>query len=84
LGFDIRSFEAEGTDRLIEVKTTGFGRQTPFFVSRNELRVSQVRDAAYHLYRVFTYHADPRLFVLDGVLDHACSLSPVQYLARVG
>lgn len=83
LGFDIRSFEPEGTERLIEVKTTAFGRQTPFFVSRNELRVSQVRDAAYHLYRVFTYRSDPRLFVLDGALDRVCKLAPTQYLARV-
>ena len=84
MGFDIRSFECEGAERLIEVKTTGFGRQTPFFVSRNELRVSQVQDAAYHLYRVFTYRADPRLFVLDGALNRACKLSPTQYLARIG
>ena len=84
LGFDIRSFECEGAERLIEVKTTGFGRQTPFFVSRNELRVSQAQDAAYHLCRVFAYRADPRLFVLDGALDRVCALSPTQYLARIG
>ena len=84
LGFDILSFEPTGEDRLIEVKTTGFGKETPFFVSRNEVGVSEVKHATYHLYRIFTYRTNPRLYVLDGNLNHACSLSPIQYLARVG
>lgn len=84
LGFDISSFEPGGEDRLIEVKTTGFGKETPFFVSRNELGVSESKDAAYHLYRVFTYRSNPRLYVLNGDLNRVCSLSPIQYVARVG
>jgi hypothetical protein len=48
-GYDIRSFEESGADRLIEVKTTKYGRATPFFVSRNEVAVSQSRAQAYHL-----------------------------------
>jgi len=35
IGYDIRSFERDGSDRFIEVKTTAYGKQTPFFVSRN-------------------------------------------------
>jgi hypothetical protein len=84
LGFDILSFEPGGEDRLIEVKTTRFGKETPFFVSRNELGVSEVMHATYHLYRIFTYRTNPRLYTLDGNLNHSCSLSPIQYLARVG
>src|ERR1043166_6864573 len=34
LGFDVLSFEADGQERLIEVKTTSFGKRTPFFVSQ--------------------------------------------------
>lgn len=83
LGFDILSFEPGGEDRLIEVKTTGFGKETPFFVSRNELSVSESKDAAYHLYRVFTYRSNPRLFVLNGTLSSVCRLSPTQYVAQV-
>jgi hypothetical protein len=30
-GFDIRSFETNGTDRLIEAKTTKYGKSTPFY-----------------------------------------------------
>lgn len=38
LGFDVRSFD-DGSDRFIKVKTTRDGIDTPFFVSRDELRV---------------------------------------------
>jgi hypothetical protein len=83
LGYDILSFEVDGSDRLIEVKTTGFGKQTPFFVSRNELRVSQAKPE-FHLYRVFAYRANPRLFILRGALDRVCRLQPTQYVAGLG
>ncbi len=48
-GFDIRSFEADGRDRFIEVKTTAYGKQVPFFVSQNEVMVSQNYSDHYHL-----------------------------------
>jgi len=82
-GFDIRSFEASGKDRLIEVKTTAYGKLTPFFLSRNELRISKERAAAYHLYRLFRFREDPRLYGLQGALDETCLLDPVQFSARV-
>lgn len=34
-GFDILSFEIGGAERFIEVKTTKYGKEAPFFVSRN-------------------------------------------------
>jgi len=83
LGFDIQSYEQNGRDRLIEVKTTAYGKATPFFVTRNELGVSQDCRAEYHLYRVFRFRADPRLFALHGALDQVCALDPVQFSARV-
>lgn len=33
-GIDILSFELDGSDRLVEVKTTRYGKYTPFFLSR--------------------------------------------------
>ena len=82
-GFDIRSFEADGRDRFIEVKTTAYGKQVPFFVSQNEVAVSQNYSDHYHLYRVFRFRDDPRLFTLTGALDRICTLSPVQFVARI-
>jgi hypothetical protein len=37
-GYDVLSFEPDGRERFIEVKTTAFGAMVPFFVTRNELR----------------------------------------------
>jgi len=82
-GFDIRSFEVNGSDRLIEVKTTAYGKQIPFFLSRHELVVSRRQAHAYSLYRLFRFRDDPRLYRLAGALDETCILDPVQFSARV-
>lgn len=83
LGFDIKSYEPDGSDRLIEVKTTSFGKQTPFFLSRNELRVSRKWQERYHLFRVFTFRHNPRMFTLRGAVDTTCNLEPVNFRAWV-
>lgn len=83
LGFDILSYERDGGERLIEVKTTTFGKETPFFLTRNELTCSRKRDLTYHLYRVYSFRNNPRVFALDGRLDTVCHLSPMQWSARV-
>jgi hypothetical protein len=82
-GFDILSFEESGVERLIEVKTTKYGRETPFFVSRNELAVSESRAALYHLYRLFDFREAPRLYTLSGALSATCRLSASTYMASV-
>jgi hypothetical protein len=83
-GFDVLSFSANGRERLIEVKTTGFGAYTPFFVTRNELETSKENSDRYHVYRVFTFRRSPRLFILPGAIDQSCDLEPAQFVARVG
>lgn len=82
-GFDILSYETTGRERLIEVKTTKYGRDTPFFVTRNEVAVSERQAPAYHLYRLFTFRTSPQLFTLTGALSATCRLSPSTYLATV-
>jgi hypothetical protein len=82
-GFDVLSFETTGEERLIEVKTTRYGAETPFYVSRNELAVSEVRSRHYQLYRVFRFERSPRLFHLSGALSESCRLLPSQYLGTV-
>lgn len=83
LGFDILSYENDGRERLIEVKTTRFGSLTPFFASRNEVEVSARRQDDYQLYRLFRFSEQPKLFVLPGSLRRSCRLDPVSYSARV-
>ena len=81
LGFDILSFETDDREKLIEVKTTSFGGFTPFFASKNEVEVSQERAMEYHLYRLFNFSKQPKLFVLPGSLRTSCLLDPIQYSA---
>lgn len=81
LGFDIRSFDASGTEQMIEVKTTRFAKDTPFFVSRNALKVSQAQVENFHLYRVYAFRQSPKLFTLKGAISQHCQLDPVSYRA---
>ena len=81
-GYDIASFNPDASPRLIEVKTTGLGKQFPFMVTANEVRVSEREPEGYHLYRVFEFAKAPRLYVLHGSLSERCQLEAIQYRAR--
>lgn len=83
LGYDVHSFEEDGRDRLIEVKTTAFGELTPFYVSRNELARSERDAAQYQLYRLFDFRDRPRVFSLPGAIAGHCQLDAVSYLAKL-
>jgi hypothetical protein len=84
LGFDVLSYEIDGCERLIEVKTTSFGNLTPFYVSRNELARSHQDEPVYRLYRLFDFRDRPRLFELQGQITTHCVIEPTTYLARLG
>ena len=83
LGFDVLSFEDDGRERLIEVKTTTFGGFTPFHVTRNELARSEVDSETYQLYRIFGFRAKPRIFNIVGATGARCELEAVSFLARM-
>ncbi|MGH9472835.1 MAG: DUF3883 domain-containing protein [Terriglobales bacterium] len=80
-GYDILSFEESGKERLIEVKTTAFGRFTPFYLSRNELEVSRIKQDTYFLYRAFEFRSAAKLFMRRGALDREFALEPDQWIA---
>lgn len=82
LGYDVLSFETDGRERFIEVKTTAFGKDTPFFVSRNEVMFSGACAEQFHLYRLFEFRRRPRMFELRGRVQDRVRLDPVSYLAR--
>ncbi|MCP3685562.1 MAG: DUF3883 domain-containing protein [bacterium] len=82
-GYDIHSYEESGNDRFIEVKTTKYGKETPFFITANELGFSESFENHYHLYRVFNFRSKPKLFTLQGFIESTCHLSPVSYLAQI-
>ena len=82
-GYDILSFEESGRERLIEVKATRYGQETPFFVTPHERDTSELHRDQYFLYRVFEIDRHPRLFLVPGQIDLSFALSPSEFVARI-
>ena len=80
-GYDILSFDETGAERLIEVKTTKYGAETPFFVTRNEVYISERRSSLYHVYRLYGFRRTPKLYTLAGAISQSCQLSAANFLA---
>lgn len=82
LGYDVLSFDHDGRERFIEVKTTAFGKATPFFMTSNELAFSEAYSEQYRLYRVFDFRQRPRMFDLQGSIRQHVALDPASYIAK--
>jgi len=80
-GYDVLSFDETGAERLIEVKTTKYGAETPFFVTRNEVSTSERCSALYHVYRLYGFRQTPRLYTLSGSISQTCRLSAASFIA---
>lgn len=80
-GYDVLSFEEDGRERFIEVKTTAYVKETPFFISDGELSFANSHELEFRLYRVFEFRQAPRLFELRGRPDRHCRLDPTTYRA---
>lgn len=78
-GFDILSKHVNGKDKYIEVKTTKLSKEAPLFFSRNEYEFSKENETNYHLYRVYDFAKDPKLFFLKGNFDSFCHKEAIQY-----
>jgi hypothetical protein len=81
-GYDILSFESDGSRRYIEVKTTTQPKAFPFQVTANEVACSASLKQTYHLYRLFRFSRTPGLYVLTGAIEETCLLAPTQFRAR--
>lgn len=82
LGFDVLSFEESGKERFIEVKTTAFGKETPFFISRNEIHFAEDHETDYQLYRLYNFRHSPKMFQLAGRVQRHCQLNPVTFVCE--
>jgi hypothetical protein len=80
-GYDILSFDENGKERFLEVKTTVGPDSTPFYITRNELSFSSERPEAFRLCRVFDFSMRPRMFELAPPLEKLVHLSPLSYEA---
>ncbi len=81
-GYDIASFTPAGENRLLEVKTTRGWDRTPFYISRNELAVSEARREEWRLLRLWNFSREPKAFELVPPLDAHVCLMPAVFQAR--
>lgn len=81
-GFDILSFDNNGADRYIEVKTTKLGKETPIFFSLNEYQFSQEHKNHFHLYRLFDFTEHARMFTAKGSFNDFCAVEPVSFKGK--
>jgi hypothetical protein len=75
-GYDILSFEPDGRERLIEVKTTNGAARTPFFLSENECQRASASAESWRLYRVHLFAQSPRIFQIAPPLNESLHLRP--------
>ncbi len=80
-GYDISSFSPQGRRRLIEVKTTCGWERTPFYLSRNEIAISEERRDEWRLLRLWNFAREPKAFELSPPLDLHVRLAPATFLA---
>lgn len=81
-GYDIRSYDTDGSPIFIEVKTTNGGRTADFFITANEVNTSDRIGRAFRLYRVFEFSRNPKLYLLEGPLSRKLILTPRSFSAR--
>jgi hypothetical protein len=82
-GYDILSFEQDGSERLIEVKTTNGPAKTPFFLSENERAFSEERTDVFRLLRLYSFVEKPSAFELRPPLSERLALNPASYRASL-
>jgi hypothetical protein len=85
-GYDIRSYDLDGQVKYIEVKTTRGGITTPFFMSINEIRFSEIHAKNYVMYRLFEFRANEesgKIFRVLGNIRETLQLEAINFRAKV-
>ena len=60
LGYDILSYDSQGNEIYIEVKTTLGNEKSSFYITANELLKSEQEKERYFLYRVYNFDMKTR------------------------
>mgnify|MGYP001347847601 CR=1 FL=1 len=81
-GYDIKSFENDGTEKYIEVKTTFGDKNRPFPITANEVEVSKKLKDKYWIYRIHSVKlkkGQVSMYKLQGPVDEQFELTPILY-----
>jgi len=80
LGYDVLSYDSQGNEIYIEVKTTLGGEKSSFYITANELLKSEQEKESYFLYRVYNFDMEKQwgeLSVRRGSLKELCIMPQV-------
>ena len=87
-GYDIRSFNEDGSSRFIEVKTTRGCATTDFYMSMNEIRFADNHPESYCLYRLYNFDNNNNCadyFIHNGPLTGSdFNLKPTNFRVSLG
>lgn len=83
-GYDVRSFEVDGQERFLEVKTTVGHKRTPFYLSRIERDFADEAGDRFRIFRIYEWGRQPKAFLIEPPLAHALILEPSVYRASFG
>lgn len=81
-GYDILSFNLDGTEIHIEVKTTIGGIKTPFFITETERRFAHKNKETFCLFRLYNLDrlaGKAHYYKVSGDLSEFMSLEPIVY-----
>ncbi|CAN7310112.1 DUF3883 domain-containing protein [Bosea sp. LjRoot90] len=81
LGYDISSFETDGTPRYLEVKSTLGGLDNAFYISSNELAVADSLGGAYLVLRIAQLGSSPICCEVRHPFEDKLTLTPSAYMA---
>ncbi|HDR7596386.1 TPA: DUF3883 domain-containing protein, partial [Bacillus mycoides] len=84
IGYDIKSFEIDGTEIYIEVKGTSETVNKGFLISDSEVRFSIESAEQFYLYRVYDLNSNkPKYFKLKGPIEEHFDLVQTEYFAKI-
>ena len=84
--FDVLSYDKDGNEKYIEVKTTKGGLNNIFHISENEVEFSEQYKDKYYLYRVYNFNIKTMsadLKIIKGAINRE-KLQATNYTCRIG
>lgn len=84
--FDVLSYDKDGNEKYIEVKTTKGGLNNIFHISENEVEFSEQYKDKYYLYRVYNFNIKTMsadLKIIKGAIIRE-KLQATNYTCRIG
>lgn len=80
-GYDVKSFENDGQEQLLEIKTTNGHARTRFWLSGNQCEVAAKNPETYRVRRVYHFRNGAAMFDIQPPLDTGLWLTPDKFVA---